>query len=145
MDFHMRLSNDPSTIGPTSDFAFKWAMNAGLAPERALGLSPAVTEVVTDVIRFAFPRSEGDFDGVGFAVMCHFVDDFAFLNKGRQGKEFRLVQKIKAKHVSELLQHDLQPEPEVVDDPVYDLLPITPEDAGDVAKLIYRTYYSVKP
>ena len=62
MDFHMRLSNDPSTIGPTSDFAFKWAMNAGLAPERALGLSSAVTEVVTDVIRFAFPRSEEAFD-----------------------------------------------------------------------------------
>lgn len=180
MDFHMRLPNDPTAIGPTSDFAYKWALNAGLRPDRAMGLSLAVTEVVTDVIRFAFPRSEeefdvifrsdistaeviitekgepfdparyvydperarseGDFDGAGFAVMRHFVDDFAFLNKGRQGKEFRLVQEIKAKHVADLLHHDPQPEPDVGEDPVYDLLPITPDDAGDVAKLIYRTY-----
>ena len=62
MDFRMRLPNDPTAIGPTSDFTYKWALNAGLTPERALGLSLAVTEVVTDVIRFAFPRSEEAFD-----------------------------------------------------------------------------------
>ena len=181
MDFQIRLQNDPGAIGPTADFAYKWAVNAGLAPERALGLSLAVTEVVTDVIRFAFPHDEetfditfrrdistaeviiseqgepfdparynfdatrarerGDFDGAGFAVMRHFVDDFAFLNKGRQGKEFRLVQEIKAKHVSELLRHEPQDaKPGAASDPVYELLPITPDDAGDVAKLIYRTY-----
>lgn len=73
-------------------------------------------------------------------MMRHLVNDFAFLNKGRQGQESRLMQEIKAKHVSELLHHDPQSKPGGVADPVHTLLPITPDDAGDVAKLIYRTY-----
>lgn len=180
MDLHLQLQNHPSVIGPTADFAYKWALNAGLSEERALSLSLAVTEVVTDVVRFAFPRheesfdvtfrrdistveiiiaeqgepfdpsryvydaerarKEGNFDGAGFTVMKHFVDDFAFLNKGRNGKEFRLVQEIEATHVSELLRRDPQPAPSENGTREYDLQPITPDDAGDVAKLIYRTY-----
>ncbi|PEN13611.1 hypothetical protein CRI94_09900 [Longibacter salinarum] len=180
MDLHLRLQNHLSVIGPTADFARKWGMNAGLSDERALALALAVTEVVTDVVRFAFPRKEasfditfrrdistveviiteqgepfdpsryvydperarkeGRFDGAGFAVMRHFVDDFAFLNRGRKGKEFRLVQEIEATHVSELMRHDPQPAPAEVFTGDYSLQPIQPDDAGDVAKLIYRTY-----
>jgi len=180
MDVHLQLRNHPSVIGPTADFTHKWAMNAGLPERRSTELALAVTEVVTDVVRFAFPheeetfditfrsnistaevivtekgepfdpsryvydpekaRTEGNFDGAGFAVMKHFVDDFAFLNKGRQGKEFRLVQEIEAPHVAELLRHEPPTKPPPPDDPVYDIRPITPDEAGDVAKLIYRTY-----
>jgi N-acetylglutamate synthase-like GNAT family acetyltransferase/anti-sigma regulatory factor (Ser/Thr protein kinase) len=180
MDLNIELQNHPSVIGPTADFAYKWGMNAGLSSDDARALSVAVTEVVTDVVRFAFPRQEatftvtfrrdistaeviiteegepfdpsryvydadrarrdGVFDGAGFKVMKHFVDDFAFLNRGRQGKEFRLVQEIEATHVSELLRRDPQPGISDADEDDYDLQPITPEDAGDVAKLIYRTY-----
>lgn len=58
----MWLLNDPTAIGPASDFTCRWALNAGLTSERALGLSLAVTEAVTDVIRFALPQSEEAFN-----------------------------------------------------------------------------------
>ena len=180
MDQHLRLRNHPSVIGPTSDFTYRWGMNAGLTERRALELSLAVAELVTDVVRFAFPReeatfevtfrqdlstaeviitergepfdpsryvydadharSDGNFDGAGFEVVRHFVDDFAFINKGRQGKEFRLVQKIESKHIADLLPADVVEEEEPPEDVSYTLSHVGPEDAEEIAKLIYRTY-----
>jgi anti-sigma regulatory factor (Ser/Thr protein kinase)/N-acetylglutamate synthase-like GNAT family acetyltransferase len=180
MDLQLRLRNHASVIGPAVDFTRTWGINAGLSEDRALRLALAVDELVTDIVRFAFPgedatfevtfrhdlstaevivrergepfdpsrhaydpeaaAADGTFDGAGFAVMRRMVDDFAFLNKGRQGKEFRLVQHIEAEHIADLEPADTAEEaadPEAVE---YELRPAEPEDAEDIAKLIYRVY-----
>lgn len=179
MDQTLTLHNHPNVIGPATDFAYKWGLNVGLSDAKALRLALAVDELVTDVVRFAFPgveatftvtfradlstaeviihergepfdparhpfdparaAREGQFDGAGFALIEHCVDDFVFLNRGREGKEFRIVQHIAAQHIAEL--HATDPDGTAdVDDPSYTLSRVTPEDAEDIAKLIYRTY-----
>ena len=142
MDHILHLPNHAEVIGPTTDYAYKWGLNVGLSDEKALRLALAVDELVTDVVRFAFPGEEAtfdvtfrsdlstaeviihergepfdpsryaytpqraleedNFDGAGFALIRHCVDDFAFLNRGREGKEFRIVQLIESEHVAEL-------------------------------------------
>lgn len=180
MDQTLTLHNHANVIGPTTDFAYKWGLNVGLSDARALRLALAVDELVTDVVRFAFPRREatfdvtfradlstaevilhergepfdperhrydperaiaaGDFDGAGFAVIRHCVDDFVFLNRGREGKEFRLVQHIAAEHIADLHPHDTWDANGDRTDVRYALSPVAPTDAEDIAKLIYRTY-----
>jgi len=180
MDQTLHLPNHVNVIGPTTDYAYKWGLNVGLSDEKALRLALAVDELVTDVVRFAFPGEEAtfdvtfrsdlstaeviihergepfdpsrypyspqraieedNFDGAGFELVQHCVDDFAFLNRGREGKEFRIVQLIESEHVAELHPTE-QPDPDADrDDVEYDLLAVQPTDAEDIAKLIYRTY-----
>jgi anti-sigma regulatory factor (Ser/Thr protein kinase)/N-acetylglutamate synthase-like GNAT family acetyltransferase len=180
MDQVLELPNHANVIGPTTDYAYKWGLNVGLSDDKALRLALAVDELVTDVVRFAFPGEddtfkvtfradlstaevivhergepfdpsryvydpqraveEDDFDGAGFAVIDHCVDDFAFLNRGREGKEFRLVQHIESEHIADIHPAD-EPDPDADrEDVEYTLLPVEPTDAEDIAKLIYRTY-----
>ncbi len=180
MDQTLHLPNHVDIIGPTTDYAYKWGLNAGLSDQKALRLALAVDELVTDVVRFAFPGEdntfeitfradlstaevivhergepfdpsrytydpqraieEDNFDGAGFALIRHCVDDFAFLNRGREGKEFRLVQLIESEHVADLHPTE-QPDPDADREDVdYTLSAVRPRDAEDIAKLIYRTY-----
>ena len=180
MDHVLELPNQVEVIGPTTDYAYKWGLNVGLSEDKALRLALAVDELVTDVVRFAFPGTdatfqitfrsdlstaevivhergepfdpsrytydpvraveEDNFDGAGFAIISHCVDDFAFLNRGREGKEFRLVQLIESEHVANL-PPTKQPDSDADRaDVEYTLTPVEPRDAEDVAKLIYRTY-----
>ena len=87
---------------------------------------------------------EGKFEGAGIEVVKHLSDHFLFLNKGRAGKEFRIVKRIPAKHITELL-----PEERLTEEPAvsksYVLKPVTPEDAEDISRLIYRTYRYTYP
>ena len=180
MDQTLKLHNHANVIGPTTDFAYKWGLNAGLSEAKALRLSLAVDEMVTDVVRFAFPRREdtfdvtfradlstaeviihdrgepfdpaqhtydperarthGDFEGAGFAVINHCVDDFVFLNRGRDGKEFRMMQHIESEHIADLHLADDWVSEADREDVQYELSTVTPADAEAIAKLIYRTY-----
>jgi anti-sigma regulatory factor (Ser/Thr protein kinase)/N-acetylglutamate synthase-like GNAT family acetyltransferase len=180
MDQTLHLPNHVNVIGPTTDYAYKWALNVGLSDEKALRLALAVDELVTDVVRFAFPGEddtfeltfraglstaeviihergepfdparhpydperavdEDNFEGAGFAVVNHCVDDFAFLNRGREGKEFRVVQHIESDHIADLHPTE-EPDPDADrEDVAYTFSSVQPKDAEDIAKLIYRTY-----
>lgn len=178
MDQVLTLYNHANVIGPTTDFAYKWGLNVGLSRTKALRLALAVDELVTDVVRFAFPGEEatftvtfradlataeviihergepfdpslhpydatravedGHFEGAGFEVVTHCVDDFAFINRGREGKEFRIVQLIESQHIAELHSRDAEEAPS--EDVSYALSQVQPGDVEDVAQLIYRTY-----
>lgn len=180
MDQTLKLHNHANVIGPTTDFAYKWGLNTGLSEAKALRLALAVDEMVTDVVRFAFPRREdtfditfradmstaeviihergepfdpaqhaydsdrahtkGDFEGAGFSVIKHCVDDFVFLNRGRDGKEFRMMQHIASDHIADLHLADDWVSEADREDVQYDLSAVTPADAEAIAKLIYRTY-----
>jgi anti-sigma regulatory factor (Ser/Thr protein kinase)/N-acetylglutamate synthase-like GNAT family acetyltransferase len=181
MDQTLTLHNHANIIGPATDFAYKWGLNVGLSDAKSMRLALAVDELVTDVVRFAFPRreatftvtfradlstaevilhergepfdparhpydpaqarAEGNFEGAGFAVMQHCVDDFVFLNRGREGKEFRLVQHIEAEHIADRPPSEEEWTSEAHRDGVqYHLSMVSPDDAEAVAKLIYRTY-----
>jgi RimJ/RimL family protein N-acetyltransferase/anti-sigma regulatory factor (Ser/Thr protein kinase) len=84
---------------------------------------------------------EGDFDRAGYAVVEHCVDEVQFLNKGAEGKEFRLAQHIEAKHIVDLAPAEVVQDTSVPGDDVsYRLEAAEPGDAMDIAKLIYRTY-----
>ena len=120
------------------DIAFQW--------------SPSSVEIIVhelgepfDPERHCYDRDRalatGNFEGAGFKLIEHLVDEFIFLNKGRAGKEFRLVKHNTGEHIAEILLQD------PLDDPIpsttasdYVVTPITAADAEDVAKLIYRTY-----
>jgi len=84
---------------------------------------------------------EGDFNPAGYAVVEHCVDEVQFLNKGTQGKEFRLAQHIEAEHIVDLAPADVVADTSVPDDDVsYRLVAVEPGDAMDIATLMYRTY-----
>lgn len=182
MDATLKLKNKPNVIGAASNFTYHWGINSGLNQQHATRLAVAVSELVTDVVLFAFGEhegemeitfqrhedsvevimhelgepfnpdrhrydrrravEEGDFDGAGFELVRRLTDEFIYLNKGKLGKEFRLVHRISSPHITELLPMrelnsaaDLPQEPEH-----YHILPITADDAEDISKLIYRTY-----
>lgn len=181
MDQELDLRNHASVIGPATDFTYRWGLNVGLTDTKARRLALAVDEIVTDVVRFAYPGEEesfqisfrsdlstaeviiqeqgvpfdpseieydrtraleeGDFKGAGYAVVEHCVDEIRFLNKGTEGKEFRLGQHIEARHIVDLEPADIVQDTEVpADDLSYMLEDVEPSDAVDIAKLIYRTY-----
>ena len=172
-------------IEPAVEFVRSWGLKAGLTPEKADELALCADEVITDVVRFAFPPNEehffvvsveirpseielvlrelgepfdpdahpynreraleeGKFEGAGIEVVKHLSDHFLFLNKGRAGKEFRIVKRVPAKHITELL-----PESRLTEEPTatenYVLKPVSPEDAEDISRLIYRTYRYTYP
>ncbi len=186
MEASIKLSNNPVVIGSTTDFTYKWGINAGLDQKTARRLALAVSEVVTDIVLFAFNdlhgdfeisfrnhvhnveviihefgepfdperhrydvervKKNGNFEGAGFEIIKHMVDDFIFLNRGKNGKEFRLIQNIITPHITEIIPfEELEPTQAEKylfdeDEPHYSIQPITPEDAEDISKLIYRTY-----
>lgn len=86
---------------------------------------------------------EGDFEGASFECVRKMSDHFLFLNRGKDGKEFRLVKKFPSIDIRE--GFPVQPqvavdEAESDEDNYYLLTPVTSEDAEDIAKLIYRSY-----
>ena len=82
---------------------------------------------------------EGNFEGAGFALIKYLVDDFVFINKGRAGKEFRIVKNIDSDHIAGGIPLTDEPEASEIGGS-YNLSPVTPDEAEDVAKLIYQTY-----
>jgi anti-sigma regulatory factor (Ser/Thr protein kinase)/N-acetylglutamate synthase-like GNAT family acetyltransferase len=181
MDAHLKLKAKTGVIGSASDFTYKWAINTGLPEDDAARLTLAVTEIVTNIVLYAYPREEGefeisyhpeltqvevtirefgepfdpdrhqydrkralvegDFHGAGLALASHMVDNFIFLHTGKTGKEFRLVKNVPAEHIADIVSLDeikLVHTPDVTEE--YLLSVATPDDAEDIAKLIYRTY-----
>jgi anti-sigma regulatory factor (Ser/Thr protein kinase)/N-acetylglutamate synthase-like GNAT family acetyltransferase len=181
MDAHLKLKANTGVIGSTSDFTYKWAINAGLPADEAARLTLAVTEIVTNVILHAYPHDvgelevtyrqdltqveivihdfgepfdpdrhrydrkraliEGHFEGAGLAIAERMVDKFMFLYIGKSGKEFRLLKNIPAEHIADIIpesEKKIAPVPDVTEE--YHLSVATPDDAEDIAKLIYRTY-----
>jgi anti-sigma regulatory factor (Ser/Thr protein kinase)/N-acetylglutamate synthase-like GNAT family acetyltransferase len=181
MDAHLKLKAKPGVIGSASDFTYKWAINAGLPEDDAARLTLAVTEVVTNIVLYAYPSEqgefeityhpeltqvevtireygepfdpdrhrydrkralvEGDFHGAGLALIEHMVDNFIFLHTGKTGKEFHLVKNVPAEHIADMMTVDeiqVVSSPDVTEE--YHLSVATPDDAEDIAKLIYRTY-----
>ena len=84
-------------------------------------------------------KTEFNFDGAGILLSKSLLDDFIYLFKGREGKEFRLVKKIKHSHITEIYKEtELKKEPEKAVE--YTIAPVTEKDAEDIARLIYRSY-----
>lgn len=81
---------------------------------------------------------EGNFDGAGLHLIRHLVDDFIFFNRGKEGKEFRLIKHIPARHIDTLFQLQDAQEPALSDQ--YPVTRVGLNDAEDLAKLIYRTW-----
>ena len=185
MDIQLHMSVDEQVISPVCDFTYSWCLNCGLPKDEATRFTVAVSELVTDIILFAYPhRSSGsfdltfrqtltnieliasevgepfdpdlhrydkeqalnevDFEGAGFRLIRRFTDEFLFINKGKEGKEFRLSKEMDVHHLDELLELSRSQEPKEPDtEPPkisYDVRQVIPADAEDVAKLIYRTY-----
>ena len=181
MDAHLKLKAKTGVIGSASDFTYKWAINAGLPEDEAARLTLAVTEIVTNIVLYAYPREqgefeityhpeltqievtireygepfdpdrhrydrrraivEGDFHGAGFALVERMVDNFIFLHTGKTGKEYHLVKNVPAEHIADMITvEEIQTvrAPDVTEE--YHLSVASPDDAEDIAKLIYRTY-----
>jgi len=181
MDAHLKLKAKTGVIGSASDFTYSWAINTGLPEDDAARLTLAVTEVVTNIVLYAYPHdegefeityhpgltqvevivqefgepfdpdrhrydpqralAEGDFHGAGLALISHMVDNFVFLHTGKLGKEFRLVKNVPAEHIADMMSLEelkVASAPDVTEE--YRLSVATPDDAEDIAKLIYRTY-----
>ena len=62
MDANLQIKAQPTVIGSISDFTYKWCINADFSEDDASRLTLAVTELVTDIVLFAFPDDEsGEF------------------------------------------------------------------------------------
>lgn len=185
MDIQLHVSTDEQAINPICDFTHSWCLNCGLSEQEATKFTIAVSELITDIILFAYPKKSvgffdltfrqtltdieviasevgepfdpdkhrfdpqkalehNDFEGAGFRLIRRFTDDFLFINRGKEGKEFRLQKKINVHDIDELIElsrAQKPKEPEKKVSPVtYNIRQVTPSDAEDVAKLIYRTY-----
>lgn len=89
--------------------------------------------------------AENNFKGASLETVRKMTDYFLFLNRGKGGKEYRLVQKYSFPHILELVPSGYNFD---VDDETdesepgqnYLITPVTSEDAEDIAKLIYRSY-----
>jgi len=174
------IPNRVEAVEPAVNFVRSIGIKAGLPEDKADELALCADEVITDIVRFAFPKGEehffvvsvkttpsevelimrelgepfdpdshpylreralkeGKFEGAGIEVVKHLSDFFLFLNKGRGGKEFRIVKRIPSSHVTELFSaEELSREPRETEG--YTLSKVRVEDAEDIAKLIYRTY-----
>lgn len=60
MDAKFQLSADDQMIGPVCDFTYSWALNCGLTKGDALRFTVAVSELITDIVLFAFPENSRD-------------------------------------------------------------------------------------
>jgi len=90
--------------------------------------------------------AEGRFVGAGMRLVEHFADEFVFINKGHAGKEFRIIKNIDATRIAVIRpQFPLAPGSAAVPASTlptedYVFAEAAPEDAEDIAKLIFRTY-----
>lgn len=81
-----------------------------------------------------------NFNGAGLKLIKKFTDNFIFINKGKSGKEFRLVKNISHhQHISEMIREIPKIE-ETIENASFSVLQVKPEDAEDISKLIYYTY-----
>lgn len=86
--------------------------------------------------------AEGDFKGASLETVRKMTDHFLFLNRGKDGKEYRLVQKYSFPHILDLIptDYDFEEDEDIESGHNYLITPVTSEDAEDIAKLIYRSY-----
>ncbi len=182
MDAFLRLKSKPNVIDAATDFTYQWALQSGLDARRAARLALAISELVTDVVLFAFGHREGemeisylrhtsnveivvhelgepfnpdrhpysaaravaemDFEGAGLELVRRFTDEFIYRNRGKQGKEFRLMMRLEVPHITDLVPKEELREPAAGEKKTtrYEVQVIRPEDAESIAKLIYRTY-----
>jgi anti-sigma regulatory factor (Ser/Thr protein kinase)/N-acetylglutamate synthase-like GNAT family acetyltransferase len=185
MDIQFHISTDEQAINPICDFTYRWCLNCGLSEQEATKFTIAVSELITDIILFAYPDKsqgffdltfrqrlsdieliaseigepfdpdkhrynaqeaieKGNFEGAGLRIIRRFTDDFLFINRGKEGKEFRLQKAVDIHEIDELLELSRSQKPEEPEDTAtkipYKINQIAPSDAEDIAKLIYRTY-----
>ncbi len=193
MDVQLNISTDEEAITPTCDFTYSWCLSCGLSEDEANRFTIAVSELISDIILFAYPHDgrayfdltfrhtlsnvevivsevgepfdpdrhrynpqeaiqQGNFEGAGFRLIRRFTDEFFFINKGKEGKEFRLTKNLDLHDLDEMIElsRSQKPkEPEYEEDEVpevqFQISQITPADAEDIAKLIYRTYEYTYP
>lgn len=187
----LQIPTNEQNIAPVCDFTISWCLNHGLSKVESIRFTVAVSELITDIILFAYPensrenfeieyhysfpnleivvselgepfdpdkhtydakkaREENNFEGAGLLLMKELSDEFSFINKGKEGKEFRLSKKIEIHDIDELLQQSATlREPEVDRDqqeiPHKDIDEFTVSrirsaDAEEIAKIFYRTY-----
>ncbi len=83
----------------------------------------------------------GNFEGAGQKIVRYITDQFLFLNKGADGKEFRIVKQLSSNHISDIIRKgEFKGITEEDPGSNYLITPATTEDAEDIAQLIYRTY-----
>jgi len=83
----------------------------------------------------------GIFEGAGQKIIRNITDQFLFLNRGADGKEFRIVKQLSSHHISDIIRKgEFQEAGSDESDRNYLITPATTEDAEDIAQLIYRTY-----
>jgi anti-sigma regulatory factor (Ser/Thr protein kinase)/N-acetylglutamate synthase-like GNAT family acetyltransferase len=84
--------------------------------------------------------NENNFNGAGLKIIHKFTDNFLFINKGKSGKEFRLVKNIlHHQHISDLIR-EIPKKEDNLENTNFSVLQVKPEDAEDISKLIYYTY-----
>lgn len=191
MDVDFRISANEQAIGPACDFVYRWAQNYGLEEPAAARFTTAVSELITNIVLFAYPNenqanfevglrhtmtnvevivsevgepfdpdrhqydpqkaiADRNFEGAGFRLIRSLCDKFLFINKGKEGKEFHLSKNVVTHDIDELIelskaQRPVEPDTTAVSEKKleptsfrYDQ--IGPDDAENIAKLIYRTY-----
>ena len=178
MEISVKLKNDLNSLNSTLALVYQFLSDLGLDEKTAQRLVISLDEILSDTIKYAYPKGEegeiivdiksdfskveisvkdfgqpfdfskyqyskekalqGDFRGSGFKVVKEFVDDFIFLNKGREGKEFRIVKKLPYVHIKDRYERDTSKKEEYKG--LYQIAPVSEEDAEDIAKLIYRAY-----
>ncbi|MDZ7716769.1 MAG: GNAT family N-acetyltransferase [Balneolaceae bacterium] len=190
MDVKLSISTDVKILGPLCDFTYSWSLSNGLTEKQATHFTVAVSELVTDIILFAYPNksqaqfeieykdklrnveiivqevgepfdpdrhrynpemavSDGDFEGAGLRLIRRFCDNFLFINKGKEGKEFHLSKEKVIHDIDELIEQSRKEKPnepkpadlkKAIPEKEFTYKQVTPSDAEDIAKLIYRTY-----
>ncbi|REL37724.1 GNAT family N-acetyltransferase [Rhodohalobacter sp. SW132] len=86
---------------------------------------------------------ENNFKGASLVTVRSMTDHFIFLNRGKDGKEFRLVKRFNSTDIRDRLPKHYPEKPEedeFTPNGDYLLTPVTSEDAEDIAKLVYRSY-----
>ena len=186
-DATLHLKADLSVIGSISDFTYRWSTNSGLDEDDCLRLSLAVSELVTDIVRFAYPHSEEpgsfkihfrrtasfvevkirewgepfdpdrhvynveralkthNFEGAGLRLIDFMTDEFSFINRGKEGKAYRLVKYMANNNGESLTLEEPKAGSAELGDIKFDINPITLKDAEDISKLIYRCYGNSYP
>ncbi len=191
MDAQFQIATDEQFISPICEFTYSWCLNCGVNNKDAIKFTIALSELVTDIILFAYPKDssahfdisfrhtlsnveiivsevgepfdpdrhrynpdkmkeEGDFEGAGFRLIRRFCDEFLFINKGKEGKEFHLLKQIDVQSIDKMIERSraekpTEPPEQEIEKPGmqaenFNYSQVSPHDAEDIAKLIYRTY-----
>ncbi len=180
MEAYLYLEAHIKAIESATDFTYSWCKNMGMESNEAARFTLAVDELLTDMILFAYPETDGyieiwyrysvpqleiiiqesgepfdpdryhyskekalkdgNFEGAGLELVRSLTDHFLFLNRGKQGKEFRLAKQLQKRSLTDYqIENENKPE-EIEEEYNYELSAATKEDAEDIAKLIYRSY-----